>query len=168
MKTDVHLESPSEGHFQEMNEKGTIVTIDGPAASGKTSVSREVARRLGWRWVSTGAFYRGLAYILKEYRADLDHEDEIAELAQGVDWEVVLGSEQTRVILKGEDVTKGISHQEIGEMASRISQFSRVRESLLQAQRDCAIGVRGLVAEGRDCGTVVFPHADLKFYLEAK
>ncbi|MBK7844360.1 MAG: (d)CMP kinase [Bdellovibrionales bacterium] len=146
---------------------GFVVTIDGPAASGKTSVSREVARRLGWRWVSTGAFYRGLAFLVKSHQIDVSDETKIAELIRQAAWEVRLSPERTQVFVNGDDVTEEIYREEVGETASLISQFPSVRSSLLKAQRDCCLGVKGLVAEGRDCGTVVFPDAPIKIYLEA-
>ncbi|MCB0385902.1 MAG: (d)CMP kinase [Bdellovibrionales bacterium] len=142
--------------------------MDGPAASGKTSVSREVARRLGWRWVSTGAFYRGLAFVARQLHADLSNEEAVVDVAESADWEVRLSPERTLVFLNDEDVTDEIYREEMGEFASQISQFPKVRSSLLEAQRRCLKkGSVGLVAEGRDCGTVVFPNAPVKVYLEA-
>lgn len=145
-----------------------IVTIDGPAASGKTSVSREVARRLGWSWVSTGAFYRGLAYVAGQLKVDFKDEDALVATAEAQDWSVVMGPEKTRVLMQGKDVTDEINKEVVGSNASIISQLPKVRRALLEAQRRCAVGVTGLVAEGRDCGTVVFPSAILKVFLTAR
>jgi cytidylate kinase len=145
-----------------------IVTIDGPAASGKSSVSREVAKRVGWSWVSTGAFYRGLAYIAYAKKSDLKNEPALVELDQGSDWAVRMTSEQTCVFMGTKDVTDEIGKEEVGSLASKISSFPRVRAALLDAQRQCAVGVPGLVAEGRDCGTVVFPDAQVKIFLTAR
>ncbi len=147
---------------------GIVVTIDGPAASGKSSVSREFARRMEWSWVSTGAFYRGLAYVAFQRKVDLKNETELEKLAHSSIWSVQMGTEQTSVLLDGFDVTDEINREEIGSLASVISSFPSVRKALLDAQRQCAIGVCGLVAEGRDCGTVVFPKADVKFFLTAR
>lgn len=144
-----------------------VITIDGPAASGKTSVSRELARRLGWRWVSTGAFYRGLAFVARQLHADLGSEEAVVEVIATAPWEIRLSPERTLVFLSGKEVTDEIYREEMGEFASQISQYPKVRASLLEAQRQCAVGVPGLVAEGRDCGTVVFPQAPVKVYLEA-
>lgn len=144
-----------------------VITIDGPAASGKSSASRELARRLGFRWVSTGAFYRGLAFLARERQADLTDEARLVALANSDEWEVRLGSERTEVLVGGRDVTDQINAEEVGSIASRISNLPDVREALLGAQRDCATKGNGLVAEGRDCGTVVFPGADVKVYLTA-
>lgn len=151
-----------------------IITIDGPAASGKSSVSRELARKLNWKWVSTGAFYRGLAYVamreglLKQNGVGLTFDTQaLTKLAQSKVWEVRLDEDQTRVFYKGQDITAEIHAEENGTRASSVSQDSAVRLALLDNQRNCARDVAGLVAEGRDCGTVVFPNALLKIYLTA-
>lgn len=144
-----------------------VVTIDGPSASGKSSVSREVARRHGWAWVSTGAFYRGLAFVAQEMGVSPDDEANLVELTKNPIWSVEMGEDRTRVMLKNLDVTDQIYREDVGSAASRLSLLPKVRASLLQAQRDCMNGVKGLVAEGRDCGTVVFPDAQLKIYLTA-
>ncbi len=146
---------------------GMVITIDGPAASGKSSVSRELARRLGWKWVSTGAFYRGLAYAALQLDVDLDDVETLAQLTHNPVWSIRLESERTKVYFKEEDVTDLISHEDVGNFASKISHYPDVRKALLEAQRNCSAGPDGLVAEGRDCGTVVFPQADAKVFLTA-
>ncbi len=145
-----------------------VVTIDGPAASGKSSVSREVASSLGWSWVSTGAFYRALAFFASYKGVSLESEQDLAQAIKSDLWKVHLSSEKTLVFCEGKDVTEQIYTDDVGSVASQISKFPQVRKELLQAQRDCTVGVKGLIAEGRDCGTVVFPQADLKFYITAK
>ena len=147
-----------------------MITIDGPAASGKTSVSREIARRFGWNWVSTGAFYRGLAYVALRLKVDLTNEKDLAELATSSQWSVQMFDDTTRVFLGSEDVTNMIFQEDVGSAASKISQFPQVRAALLSPQRHCLNQSQssGLIAEGRDCGTVVFPDAQLKFYLTAR
>ncbi|MDG0817931.1 (d)CMP kinase [Bdellovibrio svalbardensis] len=146
---------------------GMVITIDGPAASGKSSVSRELARRLGWKWVSTGAFYRGLAYAALQLDVDLDDVQTLAQLTHNPVWSIRLESERTKVYFKEEDVTDLIAHEDVGNFASKISHYPEVRKALLEAQRNCSAGPDGLVAEGRDCGTVVFPQADAKVFLTA-
>ncbi len=147
---------------------GQVITIDGPSASGKTSVSRELARRLGWNWVSTGAFYRGLAFVAQELKSDLNNEQALSQLALDKSiWHVEMQDEQTLVFFKGKDVTPEIFREDVGSIASQISHFPKVRASLLGAQRQCSDSATGLVAEGRDCGTVVFPDAEAKVYLTA-
>ncbi len=145
-----------------------VITIDGPAASGKSSVSRELAHRLGWKWVSTGAFYRGLAFVADALKYNMQDEKALAQLARSSSWQVVMGHEKTSVLFEGRDVTDEISLEEVGNLASQISSHPEVRRALLDAQRQCVVGLPGLVAEGRDCGTVVFPQADLKIFLTAR
>lgn len=144
-----------------------VITIDGPAASGKSSVSRELARRLGWQWVSTGAFYRGLAFAALQLHIELDDVAALTALTHDPVWSIRLDHERTRVFFKDQDVTEQIAHEDVGNFASKVSQLPDVRKALLEAQRNCANGPQGLVAEGRDCGTVVFPKAEAKVYLTA-
>lgn len=145
-----------------------VITIDGPAASGKSSVSRELAKKLGWSWVSTGSFYRGLAYVAEQLSYDFDNESALADLALKRDiWEIQLDIDKTKVIYKGQDVTSQAHRESMGTLASRVSQYPEVRQNLLKAQRDCANQPNGLIAEGRDCGSVVFPEARVKIYLTA-
>ncbi len=146
-----------------------IITIDGPTASGKTTVSQIVADNLGYSWVSTGVFYRSLAYISQK----IDLEDKLLEqkLVGLVNdsWQVIMKKDKTALILNGEDVTHNLSTEEIGTRASIISVLPGVRAALLPRQRELTKkAVNGLIAEGRDCGTVVFPEALLKFYLTAR
>lgn len=147
--------------------KPKVITIDGPAASGKSSVSREIAKKLGWSWVSTGAFYRGLAYVAAQEGLALNDVPALIKLCKDPVWKVEMGADKTRVLWRGRDVSADVFSELTGERASAVSQLPEVRQALLQPQRDCAKKVKGLVAEGRDCGTVVFPDADLKVFLTA-
>lgn len=144
-----------------------VITIDGPAASGKSSLSRDLAARLGWKWVSTGAFYRGLAWVAIKEGVDLSDVKALVNLCSSQVWKVDLQPEKTAVIWRGQDVSDQVFAESVGEKASQVSQLQEVRKALLQAQRDCAKDGQGLVAEGRDCGTVVFPNAALKVFLTA-
>lgn len=151
-----------------MIDMGKVITIDGPAASGKTSVSRELAKRLNWKWVSTGAFYRGLAYVAQQTKTNLDDEEALAVLSRKKDlWRVEMKDDQTSVFYKNKDVTDATNREDVGSIASKISHFPKVRAALLEPQRHCSEMPIGLVAEGRDCGTVVFPSAEAKVYLTA-
>lgn len=147
--------------------KNPVITIDGPAASGKSSVSRDLAARLGWKWVSTGAFYRGLAWVAMKEKIDFSDVDALVELCSSPIWKVDMQPDKTAVIWRGQDVSDSVFANSVGEKASQVSQLQEVRKALLQAQRDCAKVGKGLVAEGRDCGTVVFPNANLKVFLTA-
>ncbi len=144
-----------------------VITIDGPAASGKSSVSRELARRLGWSWVSTGAFYRGLAFAALQKQIDLDDVESLTNLTHDPIWSVRMADDRTHVYFEETDVTDLIAHEDVGVFASKVSHYPEVRKALLEAQRNCSSGAQGLVAEGRDCGTVVFPQAQAKVYLTA-
>ncbi|MAV90370.1 MAG: cytidylate kinase [Bdellovibrionaceae bacterium] len=145
-----------------------VITIDGPSASGKSTVSRGLAKKLDWNWVSTGAFYRGLAYAAEQEGIASNDEAALVQLAASNLWRVEMNPERTLVFYKDKDVSDEIFAEKVGEKASQISQLNQVRQALLDAQRvlpqNCP---RGLVAEGRDCGSVVFPQAALKVYLTA-
>lgn len=131
-------------------------------------MSRGVAKAQGWKWVSTGAFYRGLAVVARAKKVKTSDAAGLAALAVSGVWDVRLLPERTEVYLEGKSITDQVYSEDIGSDASIISQIPEVRKNLLQAQRDCAVGVPGLVAEGRDCGTVIFPDAQVKIYLTAR
>lgn len=118
-------------------------------------------------WVSTGAFYRGLGYAALHSGIDLSDRVALSELAMSNDWRVVMTEEKTQVWFHNKDVTSEIGQEQVGNVASKISGYPEVRSSLLDSQRQCAFVDRGLIAEGRDCGTVVFPQAEVKIYLTA-
>ncbi len=158
----------SSGVYALGGSRGPVVTIDGPAASGKSSVSRELASRLGWRWVSTGTFYRGLAWAASEAGLDLEDEGALVQFAAGGRWKVELTPQTTRFYMDGVDRTDDLNKETVGSLASKISSYPRVRLALLDAQRQCATLDQGLIAEGRDCGTVVFPRAEVKVFLTAR
>lgn len=148
--------------------KQLLITIDGPSASGKSSISRRLAKKLGINWVSTGNFYRGVGFMAGRLKIDLDNENAIVNVIKNEDWSIELTEENTLFKFHGEDLTSQLSLEEVGAIASKISSFPKVREALLQGQRDCLRrSAKGLVAEGRDCGTVVFPDAIVKIYLTA-
>lgn len=142
-----------------------IVTLDGPGGTGKSSASRELARRLGLPHLDTGAYYR--AATLAALRSGVDPEDEstAAECVSSLDLDQSAG----RMFLNGEDVSGEIRSDEVTAAVSAISRHPGVREQLVQRQRDW-VGERGGVAvvEGRDIGSVVFPDAEVKVYLDAR
>ena len=143
-----------------------IITIDGPAGAGKSTVSKIVAKKLDFIYLDTGALYRALAYKALKLRISLDEVSSLADLCSNT--KVVLKniSGQMKVSVDGEDVEAKVRTEEVGLAASKISTFAVVREKLLDLQREA--GARGgIVAEGRDMGSVVFPNADYKFYLDA-
>ncbi len=146
---------------------GVIVAIDGPAGAGKSTVSREVARRLGYVYLDTGAMYRVVGWLARERGVDPDDGPALATLAGGVRIGFTPQPDGSqRVTADGRDVTKAIREEDIGQWASKVSARPEVREKLVALQR--AIGRDGgVVVEGRDIGTVVFPDAEAKFFLEA-
>ena len=143
-----------------------IIAIDGPSGSGKSTTARLLARRLGYLYIDTGAMYR--AVTVGVLRAGLDPADQaaVAELARRSRVELRPGSDPVRVQLDGEDVSDEIRTLEVTRHVSAVSEVPGVREVLVEAQRDR--GRRGgVVLEGRDIGSVVFPDADLKVFMEA-
>jgi len=146
--------------------KRCVVTVDGPAGSGKSTVSRLLARELACVYLDTGALYRAVA--LKVSRAGLSAADRpgIAALCADTDITLALHEDSTRVLLDGQDVTDLIRTPAISMLASAVSAVPEVRQRLLAVQREAALA-GGIVAEGRDMGTVVFPGADVKFFLTA-
>lgn len=143
-----------------------IVAIDGPSGSGKSSVAREIARRCGLTYLDTGAMYRSVAFVCLERGVDPDDGDAVAEIARQIAIDFVADGEGQRVIANGEDVTAQIRTPEVERAVSPVSANPRVREVMVALQRSA--GERGdVIAEGRDIGTVVFPHAELKVFLSA-
>ena len=146
--------------------KKLLITIDGPAGAGKTTVSRTLADRLGYGYIDTGALYRGVAYEVKNQGVDPDNESELTDLCRRL--QLSFKTEETGLRLySGEnDISDRIRTPEISMLASSVSAKSVVRQYLLDVQRE--IGLRkAAVFEGRDMGTVVFPEADIKFFLDA-
>ncbi len=147
-----------------MNTK-PVITVDGPAGAGKSTISRQLAERLCFVYLDTGALYRAVAFKLN-HRGFSGNERELSALFQDMKVTVKNITGQLHVFVDGEDVTGKIRTEEIGLLASRISAMPTVREALLSVQRDIAKD-GGVVAEGRDMGTIVFPDAEIKFFLDA-
>ncbi len=139
-----------------------IIAIDGPSGAGKGTVAREVASRLGLRHIDTGAMYRATAWKVLHDQMSFDDEDAVAALAESADIQLTDG----RVLIDGVDVTREIRTAEIDRAVSRVARLPRVRAVLVTRQREYG-KLSGLVMEGRDIGTVVFPDADVKIYLDA-
>ena len=143
-----------------------ILTIDGPVSSGKGTVARLVAIRLGWHLLDSGALYRVLGYHARNQGVALDDEPALIALAEDLPVRFVEQQGNTAVILAGEDVSNIIRQESVGELASQVAVLQPVRDALLARQRAFAESP-GLVADGRDMGTVVFTSAPLKIYLTA-
>jgi len=144
----------------------SIITIDGPTGSGKSTVSRLLAEKLSYRYLDTGAMYRAVAIAALDANVNLQDINKVEELCNTIDIEFVREGESTKVLLNDKDVTKEIRHPSIDLFASNVSGLDIVRQTMVRLQRN--EGIKGrLVAEGRDMGTVVFPDATHKFYLDA-
>lgn len=139
-----------------------VITIDGPSASGKGTVAARVAAALGWHYLDSGALYRLTALYAQQNQLDWQQEQAIAELAAQLP--VIFQGQQ--ILLNGEDVSQAIRSEHIGMGASAVARLPQVRTALLQRQRDF-LTEQGLVADGRDMGSVVFPQAALKIFLTA-
>ena len=143
-----------------------VVAIDGPSGSGKGTVSRALAERLGWHFLDSGALYRLVALAARQRGVDLDDEDRLAEVARALDVEFEVEPDGERVWLDGGDVTAEIRTEKAGDAASQVARLGGVRQALLERQRRFA-RPPGLIADGRDMGGVVFPAARLKVFLTA-
>ncbi len=141
-----------------------VVAVDGPAGSGKSTASRALAARLGYTYVDTGAMYRAVGVLAHERGVDLDDDDALARLVGGLRFEARDGG--AGLAVDGRDVSAAIRRADAGELASRVSARPVVRQRLVALQRALA-AAGGVVMEGRDIGTVVFPDAPVKLYLVA-
>ncbi len=151
------------------SEKRKIVTIDGPSGVGKSTLSRKVAAALGYTYLDTGAMYRAVALFLQRLQIDLGDEQAVGSALAGIKLQLLPAEREdgdVGVMVNGEDVSSAIRTPEAGMRASLVSAIPAVRKRLTEMQQ--ALGRQGkIVAEGRDTGTVVFPDARWKFYLEA-
>lgn len=142
--------------------KALVIAIDGPSGAGKGTLARRVAAALKYRHVDTGAMYRAVAWKAVHDGLSLDDEEQIAKLAE----HAVLDSGSDRVVIDGHDVTTAIRTPDIDKAAASVARLPRVREALVKRQREKGAG-GAVVMEGRDIGSVVFPDADVKVYLDA-
>ena len=145
-----------------------VITIDGPSGSGKGTVAGILAKRLGWNLLDSGALYRLLAFAAGNHGVALDNEALLEKLAAHLDVQFIGATDgkPARIILEGDDVTHAIRSETVAAGASKVAALPAVRDALLQRQR-AFLEFPGLVADGRDMGTVVFPDAPLKVFLTA-
>jgi len=139
-----------------------VITIDGPAGAGKSSVARGLAARLGFRFLDTGAMYRTVAYAAMKRGIDWNDDEALADLARSIEIDV----SEDQVLMDGEDVTKVIRTMEVTSVIHHVADHAGIRELLVALQRRCASG-GDFVTEGRDQGTVAFPDAACKIFLTA-
>lgn len=142
------------------------IAIDGPAGAGKSTIARALAKRLSYIYVDTGAMYRAMALYLLREGISAEDSGRIEEACERVDISIIYEDNVQKVLLNGEDVSSLIRSEEVGNMASRSAQNGRVREKLVELQRQLAAKT-DVVMDGRDIGTCVLPGADVKIYLTA-
>ncbi|MBW9267016.1 MAG: (d)CMP kinase [Candidatus Thiodiazotropha sp. (ex. Lucinisca nassula)] len=145
-----------------MVDRAPVITVDGPSGSGKGTLAQRIAEALGWHFLDSGAIYRVLGLMVERAGIGGENVDKIADMAKSMP----LSFDQGRVLLDGEDVSRSIRTETIGNAASKVAAIPQVREALLAWQRNYARSP-GLVADGRDMGTVVFPQAKVKIFLTA-
>jgi len=145
---------------------GIVIAIDGPSGAGKSTIARLLAENLGYIQIDTGAMYRAAALMLLQAGIDLENPEEVKRFCQNLNIRLELVSGRQIVRANGTDVTNLIRTPEMSLLTSKTSTLKPVREAMLKAQQDLGTG-GGVVLEGRDIGTVVFPDAEIKFYLSA-
>lgn len=143
-----------------------IVAVDGPAGSGKGTVTKKIEEELGFLNLDTGATYRCVALQTLRKGLTLNNEEEIIEIANSIDIKIDNTGDKDIILLNGEDVSKEIRTKEVTSIVSQVSSIIPVREKMVEVQRNLAKG-KNVIVEGRDIGTVVFPNADVKIYLDA-
>jgi cytidylate kinase len=143
-----------------------VITVDGPSGAGKGTLCKALAEAFNWHLLDSGAIYRVLALAALHHQVDIVSEEALVPLAAHLDVRFVAQDRQLQVILEGEDVTNEIRTETVGNTASQAAAFPRVREALLRRQRAFR-ETPGLIADGRDMGTVVFPDAPVKIFLDA-
>lgn len=147
-------------------KKGLIIAIDGPAASGKSTTAQLLAEKLGYVYIDTGAMYRACALKAKKMGIDINDEESIRELLDDIDIRIENHNSKNRIFLDGEDVSEDIRADDISALASAISAIPAVRYKMVELQRK--MGEKGgVILDGRDIGTFVFPTAEVKFFLTA-
>ena len=142
-----------------------IIAIDGPSGSGKSTLGRMLARALKLLYIDTGSMYRAVAFAVIQGRLDPNDDDRVTECANNIEIDFAGDPDSLRVLVDGRDLTEQIRDESVTRMSSIVSTIPGVRRAMVERQR--AMGKRGAVMNGRDIGTVVFPHADIKFFLTA-
>ncbi|MDG6312892.1 (d)CMP kinase [Glaesserella parasuis] len=145
---------------------GIVITVDGPSGAGKGTLCHALAEKLGFDFLDSGAIYRILALAAVKQGIAFENETALAQLGRNLNVKFVPENNEIQVILDGENVDDQIRTAQAGQNASKIAVYPQVREALLQRQRDFR-SPKGLIADGRDMGTVVFPEAEIKFFLDA-
>ncbi|MFN3787230.1 (d)CMP kinase [Sulfurihydrogenibium azorense] len=140
-----------------------IIAIDGPAGSGKSTIAKLLAKKLGFTYIDTGAMYRALALKVINLSLDPNNEEEVLKVLENTKIDLV----DDKVFLDGQDVSAHIRTEEVGNVASIVARYKKVREEMVNKQRQIGINAKNAVIEGRDAGTKIFPDADLKIFMTA-
>jgi len=152
--------------LKSQNLKKLVIAVDGPAASGKSTTSKLVAKDLGYLYVDTGAMYRAMTLKVLQHKINLEVEERISRLAEKTNIRLEQFDDQLKVFLDSKDVTRAIRSQAVTNAVSAVSAIKKVREVMVREQRRMGAN-GGIVLDGRDIGTVVFPNADLKIFMIA-
>jgi cytidylate kinase len=158
--------SPAPASDEDRRRKGPIVTIDGPSGTGKSTLGRRLAAHFGWRYIDSGAMYRAVAWLARAQGIPWTDEVALVHLAQQLSFDFTLSDGEVLVRVDGRDVTPFIRTESTGAGASQVATLGGLRRVLVDKQREFG-AAGGVVMDGRDIGTVVFPWADVKFYLDA-
>ena len=154
------------GNAGDVRTFGAVIAIDGPSGAGKSTLTGLLAERLGYLHIDTGAMFRAVALAAKREKIAIDDEEALALLCRGLNISFARSGRSCRVVMNGEDVSEDIRRPDISLLTSTVSALKSVREILLERQREMG-RAGGVVLEGRDIGTVVFPDAEVKFFLTA-
>ncbi|MDY6972498.1 MAG: (d)CMP kinase [Thermodesulfobacteriota bacterium] len=149
-----------------MSERKDVITIDGPAGSGKSTISRLLAKRLNWLYLDTGAMYRAVALAANRKHIDLNDGKKLGELCHSLNLNFKTDEDPAKLFLDNKDISAAIRSPEMDMLSSKVSSVKEVREAMADLQRKMAEGLK-VVAEGRDMGTVVFPLAEHKYFVTA-
>jgi len=147
-------------------EDRLIITVDGPAGVGKSSVSKALSRRNSYVYLDTGALYRAVAFRVVESKISPDDGKAVSKFCESINITLCLANGEMKILAEGDDITDRLRTEKISSLASTVSAIPAVREALLPIQRKAALS-GSVIAEGRDMGTVVFPDADVKFFINA-
>lgn len=144
-----------------------IITIDGPVATGKSTIAKKLAESIGFIFFDTGAMYRALTYGILKHQIDLENTEQVKNFLDQFQFDIKVTRHERHYFVEGEDVTKKIRGEEVTSAVSKVSAVKAIREKLMTIQRELSIGVNA-VFEGRDMGTIVFPDAAIKIFLTGR